>query len=85
MTQREAQNAVQTGRLPSDLAAALAAGSAALDGDIDASKKASYIEHAENLFKMADASKSDDVYNDSDASGFYRSSHFYDELSPVAI
>ena len=63
-----------------EMAAALAAGAAALDGKIDASKKASYIEHAENLFKMADASKSDDVYNDSDASGFYRSSHFYDEL-----
>lgn len=63
-----------------EMAAALAAGAAALDGKIDASKKASYIDHAENLFKMADASKSDDVYNDSDASGFYRSSHFYDEL-----
>ena len=63
-----------------EMAAALAAGAAALDGKIDASKKASYIEHAENLFKLADASKSDDVYNDSDASGFYRSSHFYDEL-----
>ena len=63
-----------------EMAAALAAGAAALDGKIDASKKASYIEHAENLFKLADASKSDSVYNDSDASGFYRSSHFYDEL-----
>ena len=63
-----------------EMAAALAAGAAALDGKIDASKKASYIEHAENIFKLADASKSDEVYNDSDASGFYRSSHFYDEL-----
>ncbi len=63
-----------------EMAAALAAGAAALDGKIDASKKADYIKHAENIFKLADASKSDSVYNDSDASGFYRSSHFYDEL-----
>lgn len=62
------------------MAAALAAGSLALDGRIDSSKTASYIKHAENLFKLADASRSDSVYNDSNASGFYRSSHFYDEL-----
>lgn len=62
------------------MAAALAAGSLALDGRIDSSKTASYIKHAENLFKLADVSRSDSVYNDSNASGFYRSSHFYDEL-----
>lgn len=62
------------------MAAALAAGSVALKGHVDSSKLTSYVEHAENLFKLADASKSDAVYNDSNASGFYRSNHFYDEL-----
>ena len=62
------------------MAAALAAGSLALDGRIDSSKTKDYVKHAENLFKLADESKSDAVYNDSNASGFYRSSHFYDEL-----
>lgn len=62
------------------MAAALAAGYNALDGRIDESKRKAYLEHAENIFKLADASQSDDVYNDSNASGFYRSSHFYDEL-----
>ena len=63
-----------------EMAAALAAGAAALDGDIDASKKADYIKHAENIYKIAKTSPSDDVYNKSDAQGFYQSSHFYDEL-----
>ena len=62
------------------MAAALAAGYCALDGRIDDSRREGYLEHAENIFKLADASKSDTVYNDSNASGFYRSSHFYDEL-----
>lgn len=62
------------------MAAALAAGYNALDGRIDDSKRKAYLEHAENIFKLADASQSDDVYNNSNASGFYRSSHFYDEL-----
>lgn len=61
-----------------DMAAALAAGAAALKGKSD--KTDNYIKHAVNIFKLADASKSDDVYNESNASGFYRSSHFYDEL-----
>lgn len=61
-----------------EMAAALAAGACALDGKT--SKTKDYISHAENIFKMADASKSDSDYNNSDASGFYRSSHFYDEL-----
>lgn len=63
-----------------EMAAALAAGYCALDGRIDDAKRADYLAHAENIFKLADASKSDSVYNDSNASGFYRSSHFYDEL-----
>ncbi len=61
-----------------EMAAALAAGSAALKGK--SSKTDSYLEHAVHIFEMADASKSDDTYNDSNAAGFYRSSHFYDEL-----
>lgn len=63
-----------------DMAAALAAGYCALDGRIDESKRKEYLEHAEHIFELADASRSDSVYNDSNASGFYRSSHFYDEL-----
>lgn len=62
------------------MSAALAAGSAALKGRVDDSKLEAYVKHSESLFKLADASRSDDVYNDSNASGFYRSSHFYDEL-----
>lgn len=62
------------------MAAALASGYLALDGRVDDAKRAGYLKTAEHLFEMADASKSDDVYNDSNASGFYRSSHFYDEL-----
>ncbi len=61
-----------------EMAAALAAGACALEGRSD--KTAEYIEHAEKYFAMADSAKSDEAYNDSDASGFYRSSHFYDEL-----
>lgn len=61
-----------------EMAAALAAGAAALKGKTD--KTENYIKHAENMFKIADKAKSDDDYNDSNASGFYRSSHFYDEL-----
>ncbi len=62
------------------MAAALASGYCALNGRIDSTKLDDYLSHAENLFKLADDSKSDAVYNDSDAQGFYRSSHFYDEL-----
>ncbi|MDE6789376.1 MAG: glycoside hydrolase family 9 protein, partial [Ruminococcus sp.] len=62
------------------MAAALASGYCALNGRIDDTKLSNYLSHAENLFKLADSSRSDAVYNDSDASGFYRSSHFYDEL-----
>ncbi len=62
------------------MAAALAAGYCALDGRIDETKRASYLEAAEHIFTLADASRSDAVYNNSNASGFYRSSHFYDEL-----
>ena len=62
------------------MAAALAAGYCALDGRIDDSKRAEYLEHAENIFNIAADSPANDTYNDSNASGFYRSSHFYDEL-----
>lgn len=61
-----------------EMAAALAAGAAALKGKSD--KCENYLKHAENIFKIADTARSDDDYNDSNASGFYRSSHFYDEL-----
>lgn len=63
-----------------EMAAALAAGAAALDGDVDSSKTADYLSHAKNIYKIAKSSPSDDVYNKSDAQGFYQSSHFYDEL-----
>ncbi|MCQ2407217.1 MAG: glycoside hydrolase family 9 protein [Oscillospiraceae bacterium] len=63
-----------------EMGAALAAGSAALKGRVDQSVLDDYVKHAENLFKMADTDRSDDYYQDSDAKGFYRSSHFYDEL-----
>jgi hypothetical protein len=63
-----------------EMSAALAAGYCALSGRVDQTVLDGYLEHAENIFKLADASKSDSVYNNSDASGFYRSSHFYDEL-----
>ena len=60
------------------MAAALAAGYCALK---DKSANAdSYLSHAENIFALADKTRSDDAYNNSDAGGFYRSSHFYDEL-----
>lgn len=61
-----------------EMAAALAAGAAALKGK--SSKADNYLEHAENIFQLADETRSDEEYNNSDASGFYRSSHFYDEL-----
>lgn len=63
-----------------EMAAALASGYCALDGRIDSSKREEYLEHAENIFKLADASQSNDVYNKTDAQGFYQSRHFYDEL-----
>lgn len=63
-----------------EMSAALASGYCALDGRIDEKKRQEYLEHAENIFKFADASQNNDVYNDSNASNFYRSRHFYDEL-----
>lgn len=62
------------------MSAALASGYCALKDKIDSKKLDGYIKHAENLFKLADDSKSDEYYNSTDAMGFYRSSHFYDEL-----
>ena len=63
-----------------EMAAALAAGSAALKGRVDQSKLDNYLKHAKHIFEVACTNPSDEVYNNSDASGFYRSSHFYDEL-----
>ena len=62
------------------MAAALAAGSVALKDRIPDVVCADYLSHAENLFKMADADRSDAGYNTSDAQGFYQSSAFYDDL-----
>lgn len=63
-----------------EMGAALAAGYCALQGRVDDAVLKDYLAHAENFFKMADADQSDDTYLNSDASNFYRSSHFYDEL-----
>ena len=65
-----------------EMAAALTIGYLALDGRIDESKRADYLDHAKNLFDMADTDRSDDTYQKSDPAtgGFYSSSHFYDEL-----
>ncbi|MGN1481552.1 glycoside hydrolase family 9 protein [Porcipelethomonas sp.] len=61
-----------------DMAAALAAGYCALQGRSD--KTDYYLEHAKNIFEIADTERSDDEYQASDAQGFYSSTHFYDEL-----
>jgi len=61
-----------------EMSAALASGAAALEGKSDKTDK--YLETAKNFFEMADSQKSDTGYNGSDASGFYRSSSFYDDL-----
>ena len=63
-----------------EMAAALASGYAALDGRIDETKRADYLKHAKNIYELAKADPNDDVYNDSDASNFYRSRHYYDQL-----
>lgn len=63
-----------------EMAAALAAGYCALEGRIDESTLSTYLDAAKHIYEVASTSPSDDVYNASDASGFYRSSHFYDEL-----
>lgn len=63
-----------------EMAAALAAGYCALEGRVDQAILDDYLAHAENIFSLADASQSDDTYNNSNASNFYRSSHFHDEL-----
>ena len=63
-----------------EMAAALAAGYAATEGKIDDSKRADYLKHAENIYKIAKTDPNDDVYNKSDAQGFYQSRHYYDQL-----
>lgn len=69
-----------------DMAAALSAGYAALDGRIDESKREKYLETAKHYYNMAATDKSDATYAKTDAAsgGFYRSSHFYDELTYAA-
>lgn len=61
-----------------EMASALASGSVALKGKSDKTDK--YLELAIKYFNMADAQKSDDGYNSSNAQGFYQSSSFYDDL-----
>lgn len=65
-----------------EMGAALAAGYCALQGRVDDAVLEDYLDHAQNLFAMADEDRSDATYAESDATlgGFYRSSHFYDEL-----
>ncbi len=63
-----------------EMAAALAAGYCALEGRADQAKLDTYLETAKHIYEVASTNPADDVYNGSDASGFYRSSHFYDEL-----
>ena len=63
-----------------EMGAALAAGSVALKGRVAQSVLDDYVKHAKNFLKIADADRSDETYQNSDAKGFYRSSHFYDEL-----
>lgn len=63
-----------------EMAAALAAGYCALEGKADQSKLDNYLEKAKHIYEVAATNPNDTVYNDSDASGFYRSTHYYDEL-----
>ena len=65
-----------------EMGAALAAGYCALQGRVDDAVLEDYLEHAQNFFAMADEDRSDETYANSDPTlgGFYRSSHFYDEL-----
>lgn len=62
------------------MGAALAAGACALKGRVDDSILNDYIDHAKNYLKIADADKSDDGYNNTDAKGFYQSRQFFDDL-----
>ena len=63
-----------------EMSAALASGYVALDGRIDDAKRADYLKHAKNIYKIAATDPNDDVYNKSDAQGFYQSRHYYDQL-----
>ncbi len=62
------------------MAAALAAGYCALQGHVEQSVLDDYLAHAENIFSLASTNPGNDTYQNSNASNFYRSSHFYDEL-----
>jgi hypothetical protein len=62
------------------MSAALSSGYLAVKEDSPA-KAADYLEHAINLFEIADASRSDSGYNaNNNIAGIYASSHFYDNL-----
>ncbi|MDR0918662.1 MAG: glycoside hydrolase family 9 protein [Oscillospiraceae bacterium] len=62
------------------MSAALSSGYLAVKDDSPA-KAAGYLEHAINLFNIADATRSDSEYNaNSNIAGIYASSHFYDNL-----
>ncbi|MBR4627183.1 MAG: glycoside hydrolase family 9 protein [Ruminococcus sp.] len=63
-----------------EMSAALSAGYLALDGRIDETKRAAYLDHAKNIYDIAKTDPNDDVYNDTDAANFYRSRHYYDQL-----
>ena len=62
------------------MASALTIGTLALKGRVDDAVLNNYLKHALNMFKMADADRSDAVYNKSDAQSFYESRQFYDDL-----
>lgn len=77
---REIISGRKASAVTAEMGAALAAGACALKGKVDDSVLQDYIKHAKNYLKMADADKSDDGYNDTDAQGFYQSRQFYDDL-----
>ena len=77
---RECIKGRKASAVTAEMGAALAAGACALKGRVDDSVLEDYIKHAKNYLKMADADKSDDGYNNTDAQGFYQSRQFYDDL-----
>lgn len=77
---RDALKGRNCSAVTAEMGAALAAGYCALQGRIDSATLEGYLKSAKNFLKIADADRSDDTYAESDAKGFYRSSHFYDEL-----
>lgn len=59
-----------------EVAASLASGYLALQGEVDSAKLDGYLKTAKNCFSIAEKSLSDDGY----VCEYYKSSHFYDEL-----